>query len=965
VGAKIRYDSILLAILAALCVFRSGTAFAQQSRPVPASNNHCVPEIEARILSAVLARNYAEAFAAANELDQVTKVRFGEDSRCYGVALSEQAAALYLLGQSKEAGPLFERALSLLREYSEPDDARLTLTLTNFGTNLYSMHRYEEAAHIQEEALELRQKHRPLDEIAVADSFQALADAYRRLNRDPKVVLDLYQKALAIKVRILPPYDVSIGENLQNLASAQELMGDLSGASRNLEQALAIYRRGLAKDDPIIAGVINRQALILFIEGANKQAEVKFREALRLERLNANTQKIALAATLDDFALNQIQLGKLEEANSLAREALGIRRAIFAENSSTIARTLSNLSYLAWLKRDYDESLRLAREASDITIGNGQSDPASRFRLQRHLFSAWSEGTNHGQSPSPQLTDEAFAIGQRVMRSDTATTVSRTALRFSERNPHLRELLKNVDDIDDALARLEEKLTHSLTLASGSATAFSDIRAEMSAKTAHRKELLGEIDKSFPDYARLINPNPVTAAAVQGLLNPDEVLVAIVVGFEDIYVWCITREQVAWRKLDLGPQELASMVGTLRAGLDVEPEDTSPEAIKQSLFDLGLANALYQKLLGPVIELTKSKSKLLVVPSGPLISLPLHLLVASKPAISTPNRNQPSAFKDADWLAKRFAISVLPSVESLDALRHRAKPTADRKPMIGFADPLPSPDFVEPKEELKVASNEPGYARGAKERRGLPASIWNKQTPDIDLLRNFLADPHHWLKYSKPELMAVGGMLGADPRDLHSGPDATETTIKLANKQGELASYRVIYFATHAYVAGAFDLSEPALALTVPKQPSEFDDGLLTASEITQLTLDADWVVLSACNTAAGTVPARIGPAGGGGRDLVSRMRPGQGAEGLSGLARAFFHAGARALLVSNWDLDDQSAMQLMEATFDNLRKDPTMGRSQAFRQAMLAQIQSAGKKDTLFDAYPGRWAAFEVVGVD
>ena len=152
----------------------------------------------------------------------------------------------------------------------------------------------------------------------------------------------------------------------------------------------------------------------------------------------------------------------------------------------------------------------------------------------------------------------------------------------------------------------------------------------------------------------------------------------------------------------------------------------------------------------------------------------------------------------------------------------------------------------------------------------------------------------------------------------------------------------------------------------MPKNPSEFDDGLLTASEITQLTLDADWVVLSACDTGAGAVPTRAGSAGVPGQDLVARMRPGQGAEGLSGLARAFFHAGARALLVSNWDLDDESAMQLMKATFNNLGKDPTMGRSEAFRRAMLAQIQNAGKKEgTLFDAYPGRWAAFEVVGAD
>ena len=100
-------------------------------------------------------------------------------------------------------------------------------------------------------------------------------------------------------------------------------------------------------------------------------------------------------------------------------------------------------------------------------------------------------------------------------------------------------------------------------------------------------------------------------------------------------------------------------------------------------------------------------------------------------------------------------------------------------------------------------------------------------------------------------------------------------------KRAPLADYRIVYFATHGLVAGDIKgLAEPSLALSIPAQPSDLDDGLLTASEVAQLKLNADWVVLSACNTIAGDKP---------------------GAEALSGLARAFFYAGARALLVSHW----------------------------------------------------------------
>jgi CHAT domain-containing protein len=192
------------------------------------------------------------------------------------------------------------------------------------------------------------------------------------------------------------------------------------------------------------------------------------------------------------------------------------------------------------------------------------------------------------------------------------------------------------------------------------------------------------------------------------------------------------------------------------------------------------------------------------------------------------------------------------------------------------------------------------------------------------------------------ELASLARATGADPKaDLLLGAQATEARVRrlLAGEPR-----RVVVFATHGLVAGELTgLAEPALVVTPPpgEAGGEADDGLLTASEIASaLRLDADWVILSACNTAApdGT----------------------PGALGLSGLAKAFFYAGSRALLVSHWAVYSTAAVRLTTRTLDELAKHPVIGRAQAHRRAMLALLDDASEPSF---AHPAFWAPFVVVG--
>jgi CHAT domain-containing protein len=451
---------------------------------------------------------------------------------------------------------------------------------------------------------------------------------------------------------------------------------------------------------------------------------------------------------------------------------------------------------------------------------------------------------------------------------------------------------------------------------------FEAMRKKVDSQLA---DIAADIEKRFPDYAALTDPKPLKAEEAQTLLGDDEGLVFIQLGYTESYVFAGTREAFGWATIPFDAKALSDKVAAFRRGLSIA--DMSASKGQRQLFDLAAAHELHVALIGPVERLIKGKRHLLIVPSGALTALPFHLLVTEKPAAESPPSDADTAetfasYRDAAWLLKRHAVTVLPSVTSLKALRIFARKNQAGKPMIGFGDPVFSAD-----RELAVPSRE----RTASKTRAY-SDFW--QGVGID--RAMLALALVRLADTADELKAVAQKLGATSNDLFLRRAASETTVKGAS----LSDYRVVYFATHGLVAGDVKgLGEPSLVLTLPQHATEKDDGLLTASEIAALKLNADWVVLSACNTVAGDKP---------------------GAEALSGLARAFFYAGARALLVSHWAVDSAAATRLTTSAFDILKSDPKLGRAEALRRAMLSYSNDASEPS---NAYPAVWAPFSLVG--
>jgi CHAT domain-containing protein len=323
------------------------------------------------------------------------------------------------------------------------------------------------------------------------------------------------------------------------------------------------------------------------------------------------------------------------------------------------------------------------------------------------------------------------------------------------------------------------------------------------------------------------------------------------------------------------------------------------------------------------------------VPSGALTQLPFQVVITHKQDLALSGTE---TLRRAAWLARSHALRVLPSVSSLKALRRLAKESHASRTLIGFGNPLLDGPDARYATLAAAARSKTSCSELPKQR---VAELTSKRRGVLPLnLRSGLADAGEIrsqvpLPETADELCAVARDLKASEKDIWLGDRATETEIRRLSEAGELAKYRIIHFATHGALAGQVGgNSEPGLILTPPDTATERHDGYQSASEIAQLKLDADWVILSACNTAAGNA---------------------EGAEALSGLARAFFYAGARALLVSHWAVASDATVKLITGAVERMASDKRVGRAEAMRQSMLALID----KGEPLEAHPAYWAPF------
>jgi CHAT domain-containing protein len=349
------------------------------------------------------------------------------------------------------------------------------------------------------------------------------------------------------------------------------------------------------------------------------------------------------------------------------------------------------------------------------------------------------------------------------------------------------------------------------------------------------------------------------------------------------------------------------------------------------------AHELYTQILKPVEAGWRPAKNLIVATNGALGLLPLGLLPTAQVAVKPDTDTYFSGYRDVPWLARTHAVTLVPSAAALRTLQQLPPGSDKRERMIGFGDPIFS------KEQANAAAQPSNVETAQIATRGLP--LVRRAAPQTQGMDSAQISRLPRLPDTADELKSIALALQTDPsKVLNLGMAANEDTVK----KTDLSKFRIIVFATHGLVPGELDgLHQPALALSAPDVAGVSGDGLLTMEEILALKLDADWVVLSACNTGAGA---------------------GAGAEAASGLGRAFFYAGTRAILVTNWSVHSQSARELVSDLFRRQAADPDISRGEALRAAMMAMLDGVGFTDdkgkTLFTyAHPLFWAPYTIIG--
>lgn len=645
----------------------------------------------------------------------------------------------------------------------------------------------------------------------------------------------------------------------------------------------------------------------------------------QLDKIIANDSALKpIVASTEYRAYAYLQLGRIQEAETWYRGHLnwvvnnigaqsytaGLTRGMYAVALS------KNPSKSIQAKTEFENAFKTLADAETLPDTN-QEHPfylKVKKKIYKEYLSFLSREAKSAETEKQDYAKQAFVVANTLISSSVQKSISEAAARSSISQQALSEVVRADQDAKSELTFLYEYLNNQSM--SGAAANKAQIIAEMRKRVQEldtsRKAFKLKIEKEFPDYFQLLQPRTPTSADIAGVLKAREYFLTIVPTEAETYVFGVGPDgSLHFHRSELKQEELTQIVKLLRSTLDVAGLGS-----KAPRFRYEEASRLYKELLEPQARFITDANQLIIAASGDLGQIPFAVLV-----------NSPwpqGADKDAPWLIKKHAISQISSAQSWLALRKMPKKILGQPSMIAWGDP----SFT--LSPLNVALQKASVRSTVSTRTVRSADL---SQPHVDPVTYATLPP---LPETRDEVLALARLMNSNiATDVLLGDKATRASVLNSSDSGQLLSKKVVVFATHGLLAGDLPgLSQPALALA--SSGSSDESPLLTLQDVLGLRMNADWVILSACNTA--------------GAD-------GKNEEALSGLARGFFYAGAKSLLVTHWSVESESAMMLTTETFKSYGSDSELTRAQSLQSSMLKVMQDARY------GHPAYWAPYALVG--
>ena len=812
---------------------------------------------------------------ALTYLDRAEKIRSEiGDSLNLGRTIHVKASVLENLGNLEQSLEYYQLSFEL--NQNSGDQVRMAESLLKSGTILRDLGKYPEAFISLEKSLEI---YRSLDKSdGICDALNQTGFVY--------LILGEYSTAMekfneAIKIAHEQNDMWGLAGTYNNLGIMFQDVGRIDKALGYYNNALSIYEE--QGDQSSVLALLNNLGTLNFDMKDYARAEEYHTRGLQIsQQIKARDQEANLFLNL---ANDESFLGKIDEAKLNYEKGLEIARSL--NNPDLTWRLIAGLAENYETRGEYDKVVELNDSSLLIIEGlrstlQSEEFKASYMAKERSAFEDIINmlGLLHDKDKTKGYDVLAFRYAERSKSRAFLDLLAESLARVNEGSD--KELLNKQDEIIRDLTRERQLLEQESLKDQPDQQAILIMKNKIRESEEEFSKLKIEIRNTNPKYTDLQYPEPVSLEEVQSLC-PDKntIVFEYSVGDSSSSLWVITRTDHELFRLP-GRKTLQDQIEPLRFAL-LNPDQTNNE-----FFTRG-GHSLYRQLLQPAESYLTKKSKLVIIPDGILNYLPFEVLLTESKGIGPG-----TSYAGLPFLVKKYPVSYGQSASVLKSLLSEQKgireSSSDNKKLVAFGDP------VYENANDTTCSSAMNYKR---------------------------------LEFSGKEIENIASFFKKGNAEVYLRDDAKEENVK---REGELKKFNYVHFATHGFI----DETKPDFSSIVLTQDNNSkEDGFLQATEIFNLNLNADLVVLSACQTGLGKL-----------------IR----GEGMVGLTRAFMYAGTSSVLVSLWSVSDVSTATLMGEFYRNLIKEK-LSKTDALRKAQLSIM-----RDEKF-AHPFYWAPFVLFG--